>query len=725
MKAARAKAIARASVLVLSALWLGWRGYRLAVGAPPDEALEDASWTESTRVRARDGRLLGERPSRDGLRGRTTPLDRVSPRLVSATIASEDRRFWAHDGVDRRALVRAVFSLVTHGRVISGASTITQQLVKRVERRGQPGPRTIAVKVREIARAENLEARLGKREILELYLNRIDYGHGLVGPESAAHGYFGVRAADLSLAQASLLAVLPRAPSALDPYRHLDRAVLRQRALLERMRDESLATREDVDRAMSEPLVFVPRGSRTLVAPHVVLANGKRQGEVRTTLDFDLQRDVEALVGAHAARLRKRRATDAAVIVVDNATGDVLAEVGSASFGDAAIAGDVDVVHARRQPGSTLKPFLYARAFERGVSPMEMLADVPTALGSYAPENFDGTFTGPVSAREALGGSLNVPAVRLARDLGADEVVATLRSAGLSLSDGAARYGLSIALGSGEVTPRELAEAYVTLARGGEHLALRERSTDPPGVPARVFEAGAAAAIAETLSDPIARVRGLRTRGPFELPFPTAVKTGTSTAYRDAWTAGYTRERTVVVWAGNADGSPTQKLTGAAGAGPLFFDVMKRAMADVAARAPLWDPALLEEAEVCPLSGHRPGPACPDHVKRMFPRGHAPAQRCTVHQFVSTATASAAPSAGPSAAASAGARPGTGAGSGASASPSAPASLRCDPRGRERAVLLPDVFGPWLAARPAGAPGADARGLPWYLASSVSGCAPL
>lgn len=204
---------------------------------------------------------------------------------------------------------------------------------------------------------------------------------------------------------------------------------------------------------------------------------------------------------------------------------------------------------------------------------------------------------------------------------------------GLSLPDAAEKYGLSIALGSGEVTPLELAEAYATLARGGEHVRLREHATDPAPAPERLLDAGAVAAIADALSDPIARVRGLRTRGPFEFGYPVAVKTGTSTAFRDGWTAGFTRERTVVVWTGNASGAATNKLTGAVGAGPLFFDAMKRAMDDVRSRAPLYAPALLEEAEVCPLSGQRASHACSDHVRRLFPKGHTPTHSCNLHQF--------------------------------------------------------------------------------------------
>lgn len=693
----RARRAILAAGIVAAALWLGWRGLRLAVGSPVTE-LRGARFTEGTRVLARDGRPLGERPSAAGLSGRRTRLSEVSPRLVAATLTSEDRAFYTHDGVDRAALARALGTDLARRRLVSGGSTITAQLVKRLEHEGRPRPRTLPAKVREMARAQNLEADATKDEILEAYLDLLDYGNGLAGPEAAALGYFGVSARDLSLAQAALLAVLPRAPSALDPRRHLPRAVLRQRALLAAMRARGAASPEDVERALSEPIVLAPRTKRPLVAPHVVLAAAqKAKGDVHTTLDLDLQRDLEAIARTHAPRLRERAATGIAIVVLDPASGDVLAEVGGAEYFDAR-AGAVDLARSRRQAGSTLKPFLYARAFERGVSPMAMLADVPTELGTtgavYAPDNFDGTFVGPVSAREALAGSLNVPAVRLARDLGVAEVVATLRRAGLAIDGGAERHGLALALGSAEVSPRELAGAYATLARGGERVTLRDRIADPAASPTRAFEAAPVALVDDALSDPLARVRGLHARGPFELGFPVAIKTGTSTGFRDAWTAGYTRERVVVVWVGNASGAPTDRLTGASAAGPVFFDAMRRAMAGLA-RAPLHPPELVEEAEVCALSGERPGDACPDRVTRTFARGHAPGEACAVHRR---------------------ARP----------LPPAPGgpSFACDPGGAAVVIALPDAFSRFLAERSPGAPGVDPRGTPVLLASRAPGCAP-
>ena len=459
---------------------------------------------------------------------------------------------------------------------------------------------------------------------------------------------------------------------------------------------------DDLAIALAEPVVVRPRTAPVLLAPHVVLATTPGEGDVHTTLDLDLQRDVEALIRSHASGLRARGAGGVAVVVVDVASGEILAEAGSADYFDARNAGAVDVVLRRRQAGSTLKPFLYARAFEGGLSPMAPLADIPTELGTtgavYAPDNFDGTFAGPVSAREALAGSLNVPAVRLASAMGAREAVAVLRRAGLALTDGAERYGVSIALGSAEVSPRELAEAYVTLARGGEHVTISDRvgssssSSSTSGSAGgsgavggraageRALDESAVALVTDALSDSFARVRGLHARGPFELPFATAIKTGTSTGYRDAWTAGYTHERVVVVWVGNPSGAPTNRLTGASGAGPVFFDVMKRAMRDVVPRGALFDPDRLEVAEVCPLSGELPSRWCPDRVERRFARGRAPGAPCAMH--------------------------------------------RHDDRANRTFVALPPAYARFLAQRAEGAPGLDAHGLPWRLDLAATAAPP-
>ncbi|MEJ7730588.1 MAG: penicillin-binding protein 1C, partial [Polyangiaceae bacterium] len=664
-----------------------WHAYRSRAGEPTAQLGE--RWHAGHQVLDRHGALLREIGSADGNRGRELPLAEMGERLVVATLISEDADFYDHDGIDRQAIARAMAQNVSHARLVSGASTVTQQLVKLLDTGGKPHPKSLAEKLREAARAQNLEEQLPKEKILEAYMNRLPYGRGLVGPEAAARGYFGVSARELSWAQAAWMAVLPRAPAYLDPYTHPERAELRQRALVEALHDSGALADEDHRRALAERVV--PRRlERPFLAPHFV-ESLRQQGQLAegdsttTTIDLALQRDVEGLVRTHLAAIAQKRASDAAVLVVDNASGEVLAWVGSADFHDPEISGQVDMVRARRQPGSTLKPFVYALAFARGREAGDLLADVPTRFseqgrGTYAPENFDGTWQGPISAREALAGSLNVPAIRLAGELEAGELLGSLHRLGFtSLDRDAAHYGLSLALGSGEVSLRELAAAYLALARGGESVPLRVRAGEPATTPVRVMDAEVAALVTDTLSDPLARVRGLHGRGPFDIGFPLAVKTGTSSGHRDTWTVGYTRARTVAVWVGNADGAPTLALSGASGAGPLFADAMRRAMRDVGSRAPLWDEPLLVSAEVCPLSGKLRGPSCQHHASQHFMRSRPPRQMCDLHV---RATPVAAHDGG--------------------------RTFRCG-AGAVVAVL-PREFDAWLALLPPGAPGQAADG---------------
>lgn len=709
----RLLAVTRWAAVGALVFWLagtfGWEWLRSEAGDPV-ESLED-DWHRGHRVLARDGSLLRELPSESGRRGQPLPLDEIGERLILTTLVSEDREFFEHDGVDRGALARAMKQNVAHGRLVSGASTVTQQLVKMLDTEGVPGQRTLGVKITEMARAQNLEQELSKEEILAAYLNRLPYGHGLVGPEAAARGYFGVSARELSWGQAAYLAVLPRAPSFLDPYRHPERVRLRQAALLEALHETGYLTRLECDRALAEPLE--PRAlERPFHAPHLIesmRARGELSGResTRTTIDLELQNDVEGMVSTHLAALAAMDevagADDAAVLVIDNRTGEVLSYVGSADFHDPAIAGQVDMVRALRQPGSTLKPFVYALAFEGGAHGSQMLPDVPTRFveqgGEYDPRNFHRGFEGPISAREALAGSLNVPAVRLAAQAGPPQLLNLLHGLGMdSLDQPAEHYGVALALGSGEVRLRELARAYVALARGGELIELRttvphERELGEGAFGPQVLEPEVAAAVTEALSDPLARLRLLAGRSPFDLGFPVAVKTGTSSGYRDTWAIGYTRERTVAVWLGNADGSPTNRLTGASGAGPLFGDVMRRAMRDEKTRAPLWDRELLTTVEVCPLSGLPRGEACPEGVHRHLAAEAVPDHSCDVHRHARSTRGSS------------------------TAAPHA-----CHPQGRETIAVLPAEYTEWLEAQPLGAPGHDAHGIPWYAAGTVEGC---
>ena len=696
MKAARS---VRAALAMLGCALVGWFVLRAVAGEPSE--LLGQTWHREQRVVDRNARPLRTLPSAAGLRGAPIALEAMGHRLVSATLVSEDRRFHEHSGVDYRAVLRALGQNVSEGRLVSGASTITQQLVKLLDGEGHALPRTWPRKLVETARAQNLEQQLSKSEILRAYINRLSYGRGLVGPERAARALLGKAPADLSWAEAAFLAVLPRAPSALDPYRHPERVQRRQRALLEALHEHGLIDQADLARALGARIELEPI-EHPFEAEHWVdrqLASERAApvGTTITTLDLELQRDAEGIVRSHRTRLTRAGADNVAAMVVDNRSGEVLAYVGSYDYGDAK-AGQVDHVRALRQPGSTLKPFVYALAFSKGLNPNEPVADVPTRFGEagldYAPENFDQVFHGPVSARTALASSLNVPAVRLTAELSEGSLLALLRSAGItSLKQPSGHYGLALALGSGEVTLDELVAAYAMLARQGQRLTLKEvvASADELGQAApgeRVIDAESAALVTDSLSDPLARVLGLGSARAFDLGFPVAVKTGTSSGYRDAWTVGYTRELSIGVWVGNSGGAPTQKLTGASGAGPVFADLMRRAMRDIRARAPLIDEGLLEEVDVCPLSGLPRGPACPHAAKRKLAKSRLPHlaehEPCAMHRHAKGNT--------------------------------------CTSDGPQRIVVLPEVYREWLAAQPPGAPGRDPQGWPWLASSETLGC---
>jgi penicillin-binding protein 1C len=617
----------------------------LSLAWPLPEAARPGAGVTHVRVTDRGGGLLRE-VHPDG-RARPVTLDVIHPAVLHALLATEDRRFWRHPGVDPLALARAASQNVREGRVVSGGSTLTMQAARAL--RGASG-RGLADKVVEAHLALRLEARLSKGEILALWLNRAPFGNRAYGIEAAAETYFGKAARDLTPAEAAFLVGLPQSPARLDPFRYPERARDRQRRVLAAMHRAGAISGEEQAAWEALPLALVePRG--TFRAPHLterVLAEAPAGAvELRTTLDPRLQAEAEALVRAHVRALRPNRVTAGAVLVLDNATGEVLAYVGSPDFWDETAAGQVDGVQALRQPGSALKPLTYGLALQTGrITPASVLPDldlqVLEAGGAFSPENYDRVFHGPVSARVALASSLNVPAVRLAQMLGPDALLAAYRQAGLaSLRQQASHYGVGLTLGNGEVRMWELARTYAGLARGGTLPPLRTvrwvrtASGDTLRAAARPPEPmGLSPAVAylltDILSDPEARALGFGRGGPLELPFPAAVKTGTSKDYRDNWAVGVTPRHTVAVWVGNFDGSPMRWVSGTRGSGPLL-NALLRALGPGGAFP---RPEGLAEASVCAASGARPGAHCPALRRETFLVGHAPSDTCTVHRRV-------------------------------------------------------------------------------------------
>lgn len=529
----------------------------------------------ATVVTARDGSPLRAFADARGVWRYPATPEQVSPLYVQALLGYEDRWFWRHPGINPVALLRAGGQLLGSGRIVSGGSTLTMQVARIVDPELH-GARTRSVggKLRQVLRALQLEVHLSKRQILTLYLERAPFGGAIEGVEAASWAYLGKPASRLSHAEAALLAVLPQAPSRLRPDRFPEAAQAARDKLLARMAARGVWTRAQVDDARIENVV-----SRRLRTPMdaALLAQRLHAAQplarrIVSTLDPALQRALEERVAAYFSDLPPR--TSAALLVVDNATLEARAYVGSVAFADQARLGHVDMVQAWRSPGSTLKPFLYGMALDDGLIHSEsLLVDAPQSFGGYRPSNFDSAFNGPVGAAEALRLSLNVPAVDLLDRVGPARFAARLEHAGLALKfPGSAAPNLSLILGGAGARLEDLVGAFAALHRGG--FAGHVRYTpDAPKLERRLLSPGAAWIVREILT---AHPRPGEGEGMFDTGRRPRVawKTGTSYGFRDAWALGGTPRYSVGVWVGRPDGTPLPGQYGAVTALPLLFDVI-------------------------------------------------------------------------------------------------------------------------------------------------------
>lgn len=552
-------------VISLAVAGVAFATWVISLGPPP----LDQAKRVSTTVVDRNGKLLRAYAMEDG-RWRL-PVDArrdVDPTYLKLLLAFEDKRFYSHSGVDPLALGRAAFQLVTSGRIVSGGSTITMQLARLMEPRRE---RSVYAKVRQVVRAVELERQLTKDEILDLYLTLAPFGGNLEGIRAASIAYFSKEPKRLSLAEAALLVALPQSPET----RRLDRYPGRARAardkVLNRMVEDRIVASDDAAQAKA---TIVPRLRKPMpiLAPHSAdqaIATMKDAPLIRLTLDANLQKALEGLARDRALALGPD--ISIGIIAVDNASGDVLAHVGSADYFDERRAGQVDMTRAVRSPGSTLKPFIYGLAFEDGfVHPESLIDDRPIRFGSYAPENFDMTFQGTVPVRRALQLSLNVPAIALLDRVGSSRLSSRLKQAGVSLvlpKDEAP--GLAMGLGGVGVTLHDLAQLYVGLARLGTTRPLREiADTKDEREPMRLMDQAAAWQVGNVLIGTPPPENGAHNR--------IAFKTGTSYGYRDAWSVGFDGKLTIGVWVGRPDGAPVPGLIGRAAAAPILFDAFAR-----------------------------------------------------------------------------------------------------------------------------------------------------
>lgn len=549
----------------------------------------------STVVLARDGSPLRAFADREGIwRYPVTPAE-VSPLYIEALLGYEDQWFWHHPGVNPAAAVRAFGQLLSNGRIVSGGSTLTMQVARILE----PQSRSVGGKLRQTLRALQLEARLSKKEILKLYLDRAPFGGTLQGVEAASWAYLGKPAKRLSHAEAALLAVLPQAPSRLRPDREAAAARIARDKVLDRMATLGIWSPADVQDARVESVV-----ARTLESPMsaALLAERlrsqyPRERRITTTIDIELQRSLEARVRDYLTRLPER--TSAAVLVIDNSDLSALAYVGSATFGDEARLGHVDMVRAWRSPGSTLKPFLYGLALDDGLIHSEsLLVDAPQSFGSYRPGNFDMAYNGPVGAASALRLSLNVPSVDLLDRVGSTRFAARLANTGVTLRlPRGVTPNLSIILGGAGARMEDLAGAYAAFNRKGvggrvrytQDESLRER---------RVLSEGAAWIVRDILE---ANPRPGYRPGTFDTGSRPRVawKTGTSYGFRDAWAIGGTRKHTIAVWIGRPDGTPLPGQYGAVTALPLMFQIIDSLPRSTLSAVPDAPPATVSEVDIC------------------------------------------------------------------------------------------------------------------------------
>jgi len=568
-------------------------------------------------VLAADGTPLRDWAGTDGALRHPVGIDAVSPRYLEALLQVEDRWFHLHPGVNPLAMARAAWQWLRAGRVVSGGSTLTMQ-VARILDPPTGSSRTAAAKLRQIARALQLEAHLDKREILALYLNHAPMGGRIEGVEAAARGYLGKSARELSHAEAALLVALPQMPSRLRPDRAPVAARLARDRVLDRMRARGAWPAAEIEDARLESVFAPPLRARWL-APLAAERVRSRDAAARsdaapnearvlpTLIDAGVQAQLERMLQDRLATLPPQ--VSVAALVVDNRSLAVLGYAGSADFADAARAAHVDMVRAVRSPGSTLKPFLYAIALDDGLVHSEsLLIDAPQAFGDYAPGNFQAAFAGPVSVSEALQRSLNVPAVDLLDRVGPARFAARLREAGLRLRlPGGAEPNLSLVLGGAGTTLEALVGAYTALARGG--IAGRPRlQPAEPLVETRLMSAGAAFVVREILES------GGRPDAPFrESSRRIAWKTGTSFGFRDAWAVGVTDRHTVGVWVGRPDGTPNPGHFGANTAAPIVHDLI--GALGPSATQPRTVPAGVAATEVCWPLGLAAAATPPEHCR--------------------------------------------------------------------------------------------------------------
>jgi penicillin-binding protein 1C len=573
----------------------------------------------------------------------SVPFHAVPELLRGAFVAAEDQRFFEHKGLDWQARFHALVQHLRARRAVRGASTITEQVVRMLHERS----RTVWSRWLEGFEAQRLERRFSKGEILEFYMNQVPYARRRRGVVQAARDYFDRDLETLSEAEQLALVVLVRSPSRFDLKRSQEAVLSRLERLAVRMHEEGFLDETAVRRTRRTALGLL-EPEIDVYAPHFVRFVRDKTGHegairVRTTLDGALQNRVRKVLENQIGLLSDRHVGDGAALIVDHRTDEVVAWVNAGAFNAETEGSQIDAVTTARQPGSTLKPFVYALALERGWTAATLIEDAPfkrpVGRGQHAFRNYSRRFYGPVRLRAALGNSLNIPAVRAAAAVTPAALLARLHELGFeSLDRHPDFYGEGLALGNGEVTLLELVSAYAALARGGVYRSFRlTREDAEPALERRVFDPEVSSLIADILSDPEARNLEFSTNGVLSFPAPTAVKTGTSNDYRDAWAVGFSDRYTAGVWMGNLDLKEMQGVSGAQGPAVVLRGVFSELLREREQNRLYLSPKL-RRASICSQTGSRPAPACPTTTEWFRPE-RVPVETCALHRPVPTESA--------------------------------------------------------------------------------------
>ncbi len=585
----------------------------------------------SKTVYAANGTLLNAYLTKDDKWRMRTKLEEVSPDLIKAIVEKEDSWFYWHLGVNPVAVVRAAFQNIISGKRISGASTITMQVARLLE----PAKRTYWNKFLEMLRAFQLELHYSKDEILELYLSNVPFGGNIEGVKAASHLYFDRPPDKLSLSQAILLTVIPNDPNNLRLDENVERAVEKRNWWIEKFSEDEIFLKEDLNDAEDET-VYVNRFSIPNLAPHFsqVVVSRNRSDELQTNLDLAIQQKAESLLSKYVNRVKSKGVTNGAVLIIDNQTNNVVGYCGSADFYDNQNSGQVNGVISIRSPGSTLKPSLYAMAFDNGtLTPKMKLLDIPTDFGGYEPENYDLKFYGNVTTQFALINSLNIPAVRLLREEGLSNLINLLSKSGFeTIANSKEKLGLSLILGGCGVTLEELTRLFSAFSNRGKLPQLNYLKTKDHSDGVQIFSPESAYLISDILS------KMERPDFPSEFLYSTklpkiAWKTGTSYGKRDAWAIGFNPNFTIGVWMGNFDGKGSPNLSGAEMAVPLLFDLFNAV--DYNSQNNWFElPENLSVRKVCSETGLLPTKFCKNVIEDFYIKGTSLNQYCELYREV-------------------------------------------------------------------------------------------